>query len=145
MSFITDKEIRSYLLGTLADEPREQIEDTLLIGDEGLLRLEIAEEDLIEDFLDDQLDAEQLALFQSHFLCTKARKEKLAYLRAIRAVAARQTEPEPATGKVINFPATQTRRSFFVGMNRSSYLKLAAAILIVGSVGFLVWRYALRP
>lgn len=145
MSFITDKEIRSYLLGTLADEPREQIEDTLLIGDEGLLRLEIAEEDLIEDFLDDQLDAEQLALFQSHFLCTKARKEKLAYLRAIRAVAARQTEPEPATGKVINFPATQTRRSFFVGMNRSSYLKLAAAILIVGSVSFLVWRYALRP
>jgi len=145
MSFISDKELRSYLLGTLADVPREHIEDTLLVGDEGLLRLEMAEEDLIEEFLDGQLDAEQLDLFESHFLCTKARKEKLAYLRAIRAVAARQMEPESATDKVINFPATQTRRSFFVGMNRSSYLKLAAAILIVASAGFLVWRYALRP
>ncbi|MBP6821143.1 MAG: tetratricopeptide repeat protein, partial [Acidobacteria bacterium] len=100
---------------------------------------------MIEEFLDDQLDAEQLALFRSHFLCTKGRQEKLEYLRAIRAVAARQMKPESATGKVINFPATQTWRSFFVGMNRSSYLKLAAAILIVGSAGFLVWRYALRP
>ncbi len=145
MSFITDKEIRSYLLGNLADDPREQIEDTLLVSDEGLLRLEMAEEDLIEEFLDDQLDAEQLDLFENHFLCTKARKDRLDYLRAVRAVAARQMESESATGKVINLPVTQTRRPFFVGMNRSGYLKLAAVILLIGSVGLLVWRYALRP
>lgn len=145
MSIFTEEQIRSYLLGTLADEPREQIEDTLLVSDEGLLRLEMAEEDLIEDFLDDQLDAEQLALFQSHFLCTSARKEKLAYLRAIRQLAARQSKPEEATDNVVSFPTSQTRRGIFVGMNRSGYLKLAAAILIISSLGFLVWRYAFRP
>ncbi len=144
MSFITDKELRSYLLGTLADEPREQIEDTLLVSDEGFVRLEMAEEDLIEEFLDGELDSEQQALFESHFLCTKARKEKLAYLRAIRSVAAQQVQPEPLSGKVISFPAAQPRQSFFVGMNRSGYIKLAAVILLVSSVGFLVWRYAFR-
>lgn len=145
MSFITDKEIRSYLLGTLTDAPREQIEETLLISDEGLLRLEMAEEDLIEDFLDGQLDAEQTALFQNQFLCTSARKEKLAYVRAIRQLAARQSQPEPAASNVVSFPAQTVRQSFFVGMTRSKYLKLAAAIMLVSSVGFLVWRYAFRP
>lgn len=145
MSFITDKEIRSYLLGTLTDAPREQIEETLLISDEGFVRLEMAEEDLIEEFLDDQLDPKERAMFESDFLCTKARKEKLAYLRAIRNLAAQQVQPEPLPGKVISFPAAQPRRSFFVGMNRTEYLKLAAAILLVSSAGFLVWRYAFRP
>ena len=145
MSKITDEEIRSYLLGTLADAPREQIEDTLLVSDEGLLRLEMAEEDLIEEFLDDQLDAEQRSLFLSQFLCTSARKDKLAYLRAIRQLAARQSQPEPATNNVANFPTAQTRRGFFAGMNNSRYLKIAAAILLLGSVGLLVWRYAFRP
>lgn len=144
MSFITDKELRSYLLGNLADAPREEIEDTLLVSDEGLLRLEMAEEDLIEDFLDGQLDVEQTALFQSQFLCTSARKEKLAYLQAIRQIAARQPQPEQAPGNVVSFPAPNARQGIFVGMNRSGYLKLAAAILLVSSAGFLVWRYAFR-
>lgn len=145
MSFITDNDIRSYLLGTLADAPRERIEDTLLIGDEGLVRLEMAEEDLIEEFLDGELDSEQRALFESHFLCTSARKEKLAYLRAIRAVAARQATPVADAAKVVNFPAPQTRMAFFGSMNRSGTLKLAAALLLVCSATILVWRYALRP
>ncbi|MBS1787900.1 MAG: CHAT domain-containing protein [Acidobacteria bacterium] len=144
MSFITDTELRSYLLGNLADAPRQEIEDTLLVSDEGSLRLELAEEDLIEDFLDGQLDAEQTALFQSQFLCTSARKEKLAYLQAIRQIAIRHPQPEQAPGNVVSFPAPETRRGIFVGMNRSSYLKLAAAILLLSSAGFLVWRYAFR-
>ncbi len=145
MSFLTDKELRSYLLGNLADTTREELEDTLLVSDEGLQRLEMAEEDLIEDFLDGQLDAEQTALFQNQFLCTSARKEKLAYVRAIRQLAARQSQPEPAASNVVGFPAQTVRQSFFVGMTRSKYLKLAAAIMLVSSVGFLVWRYAFRP
>ncbi|HMV51813.1 MAG TPA: hypothetical protein PKD31_28985, partial [Blastocatellia bacterium] len=111
MSSITDHEVRSYLLGTLADAPRERIEETLLIGDEGLERLEMAEEDLIEEFLDGELDAEQLASFESHFLCTTARKEKLAYLQAIRAVAVQRSQPEPLSGNVVNFAAPQKRRT----------------------------------
>ncbi|MGE0887029.1 MAG: CHAT domain-containing protein [Blastocatellales bacterium] len=105
----------------------------------------MAEEDLIEEFLDDQLDAEQRSLFLSQFLCTSARKDKLTYLRAIRQLAVRRSQPEPATNNVANFPTAQTRRGFFAGMNNSRYLKIAAAILLLGSVGFLVWRYAFRP
>lgn len=145
MSSITDNEVRSYLLGTLADAPCERIEDTLLTGDEGLEHLEMAEEDLIEEFLDGELDAEQLVLFESHFLCTSARKEKLAYLRAIRAVATQQSAPKAEPAQIVNFPAPQKRRAVFGSMTRSGYLKLAATILLIATAGMLVWRYALRP
>ncbi len=151
MSLITDSEIRAYLLGTLADEARAQIEDTLLVTDEGLAQLELAEEELLDDYLTGQLDPAELARCEQHFLCTAARQAKLEYLRTLRAVAAQSAVKEPVTqpntqpDNVIPFPPRAERRPLFNRMNRSAYLKLAAALFLVSTAGFLLWRTVLRP
>lgn len=153
MSSITDSKIRSYLLGTLVDESREEIEDTLLATDEGLAQLELVEEELLDDCLTGQLDAAELVAFEQQFLCTAARKAKLEYLRTLRAVAAqtaanapaRQPDTHTQPNNVVPFPARPERRPLFSSMNRSAYLKLVAALLLVSTAGFLLWRFALRP
>jgi CHAT domain-containing protein len=149
MSFIAENEIRLYLLGALADAPREQIEETLLTSDEGLAQLELAEEELLDDYLTGHLKPAELAAFEQHFLCTRARKDKLEYLRAIRMVAAQQMPLAPATAtqtdQIIPFPVLSKRRPFFELMAKSGTLKLAAAILLVSGAAFLFWRFALRP
>jgi CHAT domain-containing protein len=157
MSSITDSKIRSYLLGTLADdtreEIREQIEDTLLVTDEGLAQLELAEEELLDDYLSGQLDTAELVAFEQHFLCTAPRKSKLEYLRTLRAIAAKtadeapntQTNTHAPTNNVAIFPRHTERRPLFSSMNRSPYLKLAAALLLVSAAIFLLWRFTRQP
>ncbi len=149
MPLVTDNEIRAYLLGTLSDASREQIEDSLLITDEGLAQLELAEEELLDDYLTGHLGATELPAFEQHFLSTTARQNKLEYLRAIRDIATRTATQTTDTGmqsvpnNVIPFrvKAPNAPRT----INRATWLRLAAALLLVSTAALLAWRFWSRP
>src|SRR5689334_22482037 len=97
MSIANETKIRQYLLGALTERVRKQIENTLLITDEGLERIEFVEEALIDDYLTGDLSETGLRQFENIFLCTAKRRSKLYYLRALRHVAAQNNqEPESA-------------------------------------------------
>lgn len=141
MPLVTDNEIRAYLLGTLSPASREQIEDSLLVSDEGLAQLELVEEELLDDYLTGQLGATELPAFERNFLTTQARQSKLEYLRAIRDIAARtetQTTMQSVPNNVIPFraKAPNAPRSF----TRATWLRLAAALLLVGTAALFAWR-----
>lgn len=78
-------EIRKYLLGTIADETeRENFELRVMVDDAFFEELMFAEEDLIQDHVDDELTLEEKHAFESHFLITDERRDKLKFARSFR-------------------------------------------------------------
>jgi tetratricopeptide (TPR) repeat protein len=80
--------LRSYLLGTLTSEqPAREIEERLLTEDDFLEQVNLAEDELIDAYLDGQLNDDELAAFERHFLRAVERQRKLRFSRALRKLA----------------------------------------------------------
>jgi hypothetical protein len=77
MSTANENEIRQYLLGALTERDCEQIENDLLITDEGLERIKLIEEDLIDDYLTGDLSETERRQFENIFLCVAERQSNL--------------------------------------------------------------------
>ncbi len=139
MNNADENRIKQYLLGALSETDREQLENTLLVSDEGLESIELIEEELINDYLSGELNETERQQFETIFLCTANRKSKLEYLRTLRKIAAQtQAEPELAPN-VISFP--QQPKQFSTRMFSRQWLQLAASLLLTLGIGFVVWKF----
>lgn len=75
---------RQYLLRNLPDEEAEETE-LKIISDERLEEeLALAEHDLMEDYLDGDLSANETDLFHQNFLVSDERKNELKYIRLLK-------------------------------------------------------------
>jgi tetratricopeptide (TPR) repeat protein len=122
--------IREYLLGTLEDPSiKGQIEEKLLADDE---EISAAEDELIEQYLDDELSAADHQHFIDHFLAAPQRKQQLRIHQNLRKYAASQV---PARA-VPEGPSHLGWRRFF-SMPALSY---ALVFVVVLSIGYGGWR-----
>lgn len=92
------EEIRQYLLGSLSEAFQQRIEERLLTEGGFLEELEMCEAELIDDYVNDELDADNRAKFEQHFLCTPDRLQKLKFAMALgrytsQPAVSPQTEP----------------------------------------------------
>jgi hypothetical protein len=92
--------LKSYLLGLAAAEQQLEIEEWLINPDNDMTPLEVAEDELIEEFLDGSLNALELRQFHAHFLAGAGRKEKLQFVDSLRRTASRQT-PRQSLGTAL--------------------------------------------
>lgn len=77
--------IRDYLLGkNLSEEEKNSIEESFMTSDEQFQNILIAEEDLIEEYLDNRLNLAERKDFEEKFLITKERREKLHFETLLR-------------------------------------------------------------
>jgi len=94
-----DLEIRRYLLGEgLSDEDRDDFEERL--SQDGALfgRMRLMEEELIDDYVMENLTEGERRSFEKHFLSTPARLRSVKVALAFAALAAERAEEEtPAT------------------------------------------------
>lgn len=130
---------RDYLLGKSSEVATEQIDLAILSGEVSESDLLIAENDLIEAYLDDALDEDDRVRFREHFLITDARRRMVYETRAMR-LAARDWEPEDKYRQnLIKTPANASLGIFgyISGIRRSLRYALAAALLIVA--GLAIW------
>lgn len=77
-------DVRRYLLGDLRDEEAERFEEELFVDDERFGELLEAEDDLIEHYLREDLDAADRARFESRFLATSRGRQKVALAAALQ-------------------------------------------------------------
>jgi hypothetical protein len=85
----SDEVIVRYLLGLAREDECEEVE-TAYLSDEGEWeRIEAAEDELIEDYLDGRLELEERHGFEEHFLNSRQRREKLHFARTLREVVTR--------------------------------------------------------
>ncbi len=131
------EQLRQYLLGSLSQNKIEEI-DLLVISDETIEdNLIVAEESLIEDYLEGALTDLELKLFNDNFLKTQQRKLQVATVAELKELA-KERDIQPVADEEKNETAT----NFFRGLINGYKLKpiyLSFALLIICVFGFLGW------
>jgi len=90
----SDEVIARYLLGLASEDECEEVEMAYLSDEGEYERIEVAEDELIENYLDGKLAVEEIQGFQDHFLNSRQRQEKLQFGRALREVVTRTSEKQ---------------------------------------------------
>ena len=81
---LSDALLRKFLLGKVDDEERVQIESLFLIHREAKKRVLNAEQDLIEDYLENSLTPSDREIFLSMYARTAAQRQSLRITRSIK-------------------------------------------------------------
>ena len=79
-----EETLRSYLLGDLATESRERLENRLMTEKTLLQDLSIAEEELIDDYVSGELEPAARESFESSFLGSPQRRRQLQFAVALK-------------------------------------------------------------
>ncbi|MFN2393311.1 MAG: CHAT domain-containing protein [Pyrinomonadaceae bacterium] len=131
--------IRKHLLGNLTDKVKmRRIEEKILLDDQFVEDLSVTEDELMDEYLDDTLTASEREQFLQFFLISPERKEKLRLIRNLREIAAKAETAR----SVEKFSKKKTVFFDWQGLFSPASLRFAVFALIVGGLGFGVWRIA---
>jgi len=125
--------LRKYILNDVNDEARSAIEERLLTDDEYLEEVSMAEENLIQDYADGNLDVKEREKFENCFLSSEENRQKVKFARALRKYV-NEAENSPKTEKKPNF--FKSLKAFF-----SAPVPIAFTFLIIAGIGgFFIWK-----
>ena len=133
------QEVRLYLLGRLEPEQRVQrVEERLLTEEDYYEELLIIEDEVIDQYLTDELSSLEREAFEQHFLSTPERKRKLRFAQAFgKYVSANsQDSSKPVT---VRHSAWDIFRRMF-----GTPLRIAATALVLISFSVLAWWVFIR-
>jgi hypothetical protein len=127
---IVDEQVmRRYLLGELPEEEKQAFEDIYFADRDVFERLQALEEELIHDYVRDDLPAPVRAQFEKHFLISSERRKRVAlaeeYMQAIDKELARKVAIEPVTSR------WQPLREFLHFSNPTFRYALAGAAVVL--------------
>jgi len=98
---VTDSLLREFLLGKVEDAERERIESLFLTDSQARERVFAVEQDLIEDYLEGSLTAEDKERFLARYAQTEEQRHELRIARSIKDWAVGEArEPQPAVATV---------------------------------------------
>jgi hypothetical protein len=126
-----DRNIAQFLLGRLPPGEREVMEERLFTDDSLHEQLEAAADDLIHAYLSNELSEQERADFESHFLASPRRRERLAFVRDLVTAVDRMTPPATAPGT----PATNESTP-----GRWRAWATAASVLLASALAVLLLR-----
>ncbi len=135
------KNYRDYLLGKSSEEETERIDLAILAGAISDNDLAIAENELIEEYLEGALDHDDRIRFREHFLATDARRRIVDETRAMRLAArvrGRESDPAPMRGAA-TLNVGRGVFGYISDIRRSMRFALAAAVLIVAGLAIWYW------
>jgi len=127
--------IRRYLLRQLTDDAQQEFEQRLLMEEEVLEELEIAEDELIDEHLAGSLGQEEQDRFERYFLVTPERTEKLRFAQTLKKYVSTNTRPQPMV-----LPIKSSAQSWWRPAIFTSPWAVAAMVLILLGAGAAVWR-----
>lgn len=130
-------QLRRYLLGELSEREQQEMERECSINDALGEALDAAENDLMDDYVCEELSAEQRAQFESHFLDSPERETRVEIARMLMSSKIRDQVP---TGPLVEEkPQAGKWKALF-----SLAAGFAAAAATVAIVFFLVQNQQLR-
>jgi hypothetical protein len=91
--------LRKYLLGDASLEEQQALELWLMSSEEGYDLLVAAEDDLIDDSLNGQLNEYELKRFNEHFLAAPERQRKVQFGRSLHRFISAKLESLPVAGE----------------------------------------------
>lgn len=149
--------IKGYLLGQLPDDDGSQVEARLLTDREFYEELSILEDELIDQYLAGRLSVSDRQSFESYFVSSYERQQKIRFARALRKcvdVIADESQLRSAEDEISHQSAetpglvSMPRSSSIFPFGRPSLVSYATAaailIVVVGSF-LLLQRYRQSP
>lgn len=133
----TPEELRQYLIGGLPEVRSDEIELQIISGELSEEDLLITENDLIEDYLEDNLSFAESELFQKNFLISPERESQISQISLLKDYAKKSK-----TSKVAAITKDSEESGFFRKLAASlsiSPVKAVFALLIVGVFVGIVW------
>jgi hypothetical protein len=98
-----DRELTRYLLGQLSEEDADRVDELAIVDDGVAWRVREVENELVDAYVRGTLDAESRQHFETHYLASPKRREKVRFAeRFVRAADAAaspaEQSPEPLRG-----------------------------------------------
>ena len=137
-------ELRLYLLGNLTQEAQQRVEQCLLTDPDFLEELILDEEELIDDYVSEDLSDEDRLKFERHFLSTPERHRQLRFARALSRYTSYSTEKAGGKEARAYTPAppagpnwAERFRAFWNGQTWA--LRAASALVLVAVIAGALW------
>jgi len=136
--------MRQYLLGILAKQGHDQLEESYFSDVEGFEELVAAENDRVDAYVRDELPESERELFEKAYSNSPERRAKIAFARALNRISfedtktARVPEKQPlwqSVGRLFSSPRTSLQWGFVL---------TAAAAIIFGSLWLIIQNGRLR-
>ncbi len=142
------EKMKQYLLGKLPPEGLPILEERLLSDGDFYEQLLIAEDDLVDDYLADRLSGPERERFESYFMLSHERRQKVRFGKALRryilAEGAKASPPELSQGSSAAEKRSRSKRGFVLWpFKLSPVLALSSIItvcLALFAVSWVVFR-----
>lgn len=133
---ITDALLREFLLGKVADEEQERIENLFLTDPHTKERVLAIEQELVDDYLEDSLVDEDKQRFLSRYAQTDEQRRNLRISKSIKDWAVTEAatpQPVAATGSIWSRLAARLRLKphFVVPIAVTTVIVIVVAILLL--------------
>ena len=145
--FNNERLIARYLLGDLPEEQQAAIEDRAFADRDYLALVTAVENDLIDEYVRQELSATERRQFETRFLASAERRKRVEFAKAFASVPVAASVPQR---KVVSEPTKWTWRdslyAFLFGLNPAAKIALVAAmsLLVTGSAWLLTETLRLR-
>ena len=144
----SEKLIAQYLLGELGEEQQVEIEDRAFSDPEFLASVTAVENDLIDEYVREQMPAAERRRFESRFLASESRRKRVEFARALTHLLAETRVTERETRKVSATPRSwrAALAAFIEGLNPAGRIALTAAtlLILVGGAWLITQTLTLR-
>jgi hypothetical protein len=128
-----DKTYRRFLLGLASHEEQCSVEEGVLGGELDTLTLQIAEDELIDDYLLGSLTQEERRGFEEQFLITEGRRQRLKFASALIKYS-QKVPPESNSVKLKSFPRAGIQ--LMLSWKHVAFLGATASVLFAVLAGF---------
>lgn len=111
-----DRELTRYLLGQIAGEDADRLDELAIVDDDIAWRVRAVENDLVDAYVRGTLDADSHRHFETHYLASPKRRAKVRFaerfVRAVDAIGPPTERPERRRGTwVSGLPQRETDES----------------------------------
>lgn len=132
---VSDAALRQFLLGDVDDEERQRIESSFLTDARARERILTAEQDLVEDYLEDSLTIADKEKFLSLYARTSEQRRKLRITKSIKNWAASERTATAVNSSATSFWGRLTGRFAL----KPVFVIPIAATAVIAVVIALVW------
>ena len=130
-----DRQLIRYILGLLPEKDAERLDEQSIADDEVAAHLRAVENDLVDAYVCGRLEGEWLARFESWYLASPRRRDKVAFARQfLNAIDRLPTHAATDVTSSTSFPGTVSRRPPFVWLASAAVLLLMCGVLFLQDV-----------
>ena len=140
MKNVEDQTLVDYLLGVLPEDQMEQLDELSLSDDDLAERLDRAEDDLVDAYVNGDLSAKEREQFQSNYLASPRRRKKVKFAETFQ----KRIRQEQVSLRV---PSSRLRLSSIFarpGVSLQWGLAAAAVLLLIASSYLMLSNLGLR-